>query len=96
MNCIVEKLDETTGKCIECNRVYSNVGAWPYHATCKKNHKKTYTSCSLRGELLRKQLCDSCTGKVRVKIFDCSLHGEVTIGRTKLEYKDCRTCTDVQ
>lgn len=53
--------------------------------------------CSGRGsDVLREEECKSCGGRVRLKVYSCSLgHGECTIGRKAPGVAGCcRTCPD--
>jgi hypothetical protein len=48
--------------------------------------------CLHLGELLRLVECHSCCGKVRVKVFACSIHGETTVSQPVQSLPTCSTC----
>jgi hypothetical protein len=50
--------------------------------------------CIHRGESTRSVECNSCRGRVRVKVFACSVHGECTIKKRAGELKTCLGCVD--
>lgn len=53
-------------------------------------------ACMHRGEAIRTVGCSSCKGNVKVKVYQCDIHGECTIkkraGRTKPHV--CFGCDD--
>jgi hypothetical protein len=50
--------------------------------------------CVHRGESTRAVECKSCRGRVKVKVFQCSVHEECTIKKRAGELKTCYGCTD--
>lgn len=69
-------------RCIRCGLTLMTVSdPEKVHANCK-------LECPHRGEAIRTEQCDSCSGKVLIKVFACSKHGECTIGK-KIEGVVC-------
>jgi hypothetical protein len=50
--------------------------------------------CLLRGEETRRVLCESCCGRVLVKVFACGLHGECTVSKAAAGVARCYVCPD--
>jgi hypothetical protein len=50
--------------------------------------------CVHRGDSTRTVECTSCRGRVKVKVFPCALHEEVTIKKRAGELKTCLGCVD--
>lgn len=48
--------------------------------------------CQSLGRELRQQQCDSCSGKVMLKIFACDVRGECTVLRPLLGVACCGSC----
>ena len=40
--------------------------------------------------------CDSCAGRVHLKVFRCALHGQCTIAREVPGFTSCLQCRDYQ
>lgn len=51
-------------------------------------------SCIHRGEVLRLQECESCSGKRKLKIYSCALHGECYLGAKLPDVRRCDLCLD--
>lgn len=49
--------------------------------------------CAHLGQFTRAELCPSCRGQVRVKIFACAVHEECTLQKP-LDVACCATCED--
>lgn len=45
--------------------------------------------CIHRGEAIRSELCPSCAGSVKVKVFACAIHGECEMGGKLKHLKRC-------
>jgi len=50
--------------------------------------------CVHRGDQIGEQLCESCSGTVRVKVFSCALHGECARSERLEHVKSCAFCPD--
>lgn len=48
--------------------------------------------CVHRGEALRADECPTCSGSVKLKVFDCAVHGECTIIKRLGDVKTCNGC----
>lgn len=44
-------------------------------------HRKRVAECLHRGAEIRREVCETCKGKVQVKVFACDRHGECTISK---------------
>jgi len=64
------------------------------HSDCNGAQWEIGSPCSHRGESTRSVECNSCRGRVRVKVFACDLHEECTIKKRAGELKTCLGCTD--
>lgn len=54
--------------------------------------RKTFDKCIHKGEVQRMVECQSCSGKVEIKVFRCSKFNEATIGFEIENVACCRTC----
>lgn len=52
--------------------------------------------CKLLGEEIDRIDCKSCGGAVRIKVFDCPLHGRCVIGKKIDGVQNCSACGDWQ
>jgi hypothetical protein len=52
--------------------------------------------CNHRGAAVREEVCPTCQGHVRLKVFACTIHTECTIARTVGGVACCATCSDYQ
>jgi hypothetical protein len=52
------------------------------------------TDCRHRGAAVREEVCPSCQGHVRLKVFACALHLECTLARPVVPLACCATCPD--
>ena len=50
------------------------------------------SACIHRGDELRNELCPTCRGGVKVKVFACGVFGECTIGKRMSQIACCSTC----
>jgi hypothetical protein len=57
-----------------------------------KNNKRG--PCLYRGDRKRLQTCETCSGKVQIKVFECSIHGECTPAKVLPGIQCCRGCGD--
>ena len=52
-------------------------------------------ACRHRGEQVQEVDCDTCAGKVRLKVFSCSQHGKCSLSTKPIEgAKSCQGCQD--
>jgi hypothetical protein len=56
---------------------------------------KDNADCVHRGGELRREQCESCTGRIQVKIFACTVHSECTLGSLPGVLR-CAGCVDYQ
>lgn len=64
-------------------------------AHCPKlKGKPQPNNCNHRGESKRKVECDSCGGKVQIKVFVCEVHGECTLEKKIENLATCKGCPD--
>ncbi len=55
------------------------------------------TACALLGDPTGEmRLCETCTGKVELKVMVCSVHGACTIGRKVDGLECCASCNSHQ
>lgn len=52
--------------------------------------------CAHQGEELRRQECQTCSGRQQIKVFACPKHGECTIGKQLPGIACCATCGDYE
>ena len=58
---------------------------------------RKWTPCTHRGEATgKKELCESCRGKVYEKVYNCSEHGSCVVGRPIEGLGCCATCADFE
>ena len=50
--------------------------------------------CVHRGEERRREECQSCGGRVQIKVLACVVHGECQLGSGLPVVKSCSTCSD--
>lgn len=72
------------------NRVLTDYPPERCHAICQV----AIGSCASRGEYLRDDQCPTCSGSVRIKVFQCDRHSECTIGQPMEGIACCVQCTD--
>lgn len=51
-------------------------------------------TCRHRGDVRRHQLCPSCRGAVKVKVFTCGVHGECSLVKQLDQVQVCAGCPD--
>lgn len=52
------------------------------------------TACVHRGVQTRETECDSCAGRVMIKVFECSKHAECSLSEKPANVRFCGTCAD--
>ena len=52
--------------------------------------------CRERGDQLGEEICESCRGKVRIKVFACDVHGACSLSAKLSAIACCVTCPDYQ
>jgi len=58
---------------------------------------RRFNACAHRGEATgKKELCESCRGKVYEKVYNCSEHGSCVVGRPIEGLGCCVTCADFE
>lgn len=51
-------------------------------------------SCIHRGDVLRLQTCETCSGQKQLKVYACALHTECYLGTKLPDVKKCLDCDD--
>ena len=49
-------------------------------------------ACIHRGAVRREESCPTCRGRVHLKVFDCFVYGECTVGKALAEVACCHVC----
>ena len=85
--------------CCDCNAVAESLSSPLIHAgdvptRRRKTRRRPLSSCRHRGGELREQVCQTCAGSVRLKVFQCALHGECTTHKALPGVPCCTTCDD--
>lgn len=97
MNCDFE-LREEQWTCTSCGRTTPKRKDNPPAANCRSVPIPRRTvaplTCVHRGAVTREESCESCKGKVRIKVFACELHTECHLSRKELAVRSCLTCGD--
>lgn len=52
--------------------------------------------CRHRGAQTRRVECESCLGRVQIKVFGCTKHGECSLSQSITDIATCRTCADFE
>ena len=52
--------------------------------------------CSYIGNQMRLQECDTCSGKVQIKLFGCAKYGECSIGKALSGIACCANCNEYE
>lgn len=55
----------------------------------------TFITCQHRGEEIEQRQCQSCGGKVMVKVFGCGIHGTCSLQKNVGTGKLCKYCPDL-
>lgn len=78
--------------CIHCGFTQhrSAIPVLPYNRQCTK----PLPPCTHIGDTLRTVDCPTCSGRVKVKVFACSVHGECTLGKSVDGVACCLGCKD--
>lgn len=50
--------------------------------------------CIYHGDEIRREVCKTCQGTVKVKVFSCKIHGECTIGKKLKSTECCKSCNE--
>ena len=58
--------------------------------------QKPRLDCIHRGDLTRETDCPTCTGKQRLKVYQCAKYYEATIGRQTGKLACCASCNDYE
>jgi hypothetical protein len=98
VNCSYEKTPD--GKLWKCQR--KNCGhetlVRPHHKAAPRRQNcggaKSAYRCQYLGSLDSEKECDSCQGKVRIKLFACAVHGQCSIGKALHGIATCSSCQD--
>lgn len=71
------------------------IGPHPtYHRRCDDTDSARGGPCAHRCEVLRTELCKTCGGRVRIKVYACELHGECAMASTIAGVANCALCPD--
>lgn len=81
-------------RCKRCNTLYAPTPDPPerFHAQCSA----AVLPCAHKGPEIRQQVCPTCTGSVRLKVFACAEHGECTAIKALEDVQGCAMCGDYQ
>jgi hypothetical protein len=89
-------------RCVRCRRfVNHKIGELPNVVIKCGGGRKVVSSqakspCRHLGEQRRLQECDSCKGPVQIKVLECAIHGECTIGKKLESIACCGTCDNYE
>lgn len=61
-------------------------------ATLKIRDPAERTDCRHRGDKWRLVECKTCKGRVQLKVFDCDVFGECTVGTKNNQIACCNSC----
>ncbi len=50
--------------------------------------------CRYRGDVVRTEMCPTCSGQIQLKVFQCKLYTECTIPAKLPAVHDCASCSD--
>ena len=79
-------------QCGGCVTRDDTIAVLPYRRGC--GTKRDLPPCRHVGEQLRTQECPTCSGRVRVKVFTCAVHGECTVAKRIDNVALCDGCID--
>lgn len=93
MDCTFKPLENGRFKCSACGYEWRNASL---HRNCPRSPRKrrSESPCVHLGNEVRRQLCETCGGRVSIKVFSCALHGEATVGKDLHGIACCGTCKD--
>lgn len=90
MNPLDCEIDNDAKTCAVCGWV---APARHVKRNCPKK-KARVAPCLHRGPETRQQVCDTCAGKQRIKVFACAIHSEATLGKRLPGLACCAGCGD--
>lgn len=79
--------------CVKCGHE-TRPTAWEPGRVRRTCSATTTTGCVHIGPEVRQQVCNTCTGKQRIKIFGCAVHHECTLGKQLDGITCCKGCGD--
>lgn len=86
---------------MKCEFVMSSVGgvecrlcAFRTDAPVDRECAGSFLDCTHRGDVTRLDGCESCGGNVRLKVYECQIHGECVIAAQPQGIKCCTDCGD--
>ena len=87
-----------------CNRYHKEITPHNWHlCQTREDYRKKWEDnvkhfkCEHFGAYTNKlEICPSCRGKVKVKIFDCTIHGECTFTKHIPNIACCKSCKEFQ
>jgi hypothetical protein len=93
-----------------CNRCHLITGpytpdqcrlCWLYHhapayRALWDSAARAVAACRHRGEAIDLIECPTCQGRIRLKVFACTVHGQCTIDTPLLIVACCKQCPDFQ
>jgi len=98
VNCLYEKTpDGRLWKCTRNNCGHESLVRTHHNEPPKRQNcggAKPAERCQYLGSLHSEKGCDSCQGKVRIKLFDCAVHGQCSIGKALPGIACCASCPD--
>lgn len=53
------------------------------------DHAPTIGQCRHLGAEVRRSLCQTCSGRIELKVFACAVHGECTVAKRTDDVKGC-------
>lgn len=79
-------------ECVRCgHRRYTNTPPEKCARECSNPHSDP---CAHLGDKIGTEPCESCRGTVRIKVFECALHGKATLGKKLDKIACCANCPD--
>lgn len=79
-------------QCVHCKQIvrhHRHVEAGDVRDTCRVQMQ---VPCRHRGDEQRRALCESCAGKVQIKVFACTVFKECTIETALTDVQACAGC----
>lgn len=92
MRYLKQENGSNTIECDLCGRTW--VTKWTIDRIHHECRPHTKAICVHRGEETRTELCESCSGRIRLKVFSCNLHSECTDAKPIMDIASCKTCGD--
>lgn len=82
--------------CPRANCQATFVGPLPrYYHLCGDKDTALGGPCAHRGDVLRTEVCQSCGGRARIKVYACALYGECALAAVP-GVANCGSCPDYQ